>query len=105
LARKENTTEGPTEDLIANPSGRDIQKSDAVPENTFGSKACSLCGVTFQTVEEQRGHIRSDLHGYNLKQRMRGAKAVSEEDFEKLVGGTAVLLLSHIAVLTLLRSG
>jgi hypothetical protein len=36
---------------------------------------------------------------------MRGAKPVNEEDFEKLVGGTAVLLSSHIAVLTLLRSG
>jgi hypothetical protein len=27
------------------------------------------------------------LHGYNLKQRIRGAKPVSEADFEKLVGG------------------
>lgn len=55
-------------------------------ENAIGSKACSLCGVTFQTVEDQRSHIRSDLHGYNLKQRVRGANTVNEADFEKLVG-------------------
>lgn len=32
------------------------------------------------------------MHGYNLKQRIRGAKPVNEEDFEKLVGGTAFLI-------------
>lgn len=55
-------------------------------DTTAGAKACSLCGVTFHTVEDQRSHVRSDLHRYNLKQRLRGAKPVSENDFEKLVG-------------------
>ena len=53
----------------------------------MGAKACSLCGVTFHTVEDHRSHIRSDLHGYNLKQRIRGSKPVSEADFERLIGG------------------
>jgi hypothetical protein len=43
--------------------------------------------VTFYTVEEQRSHVRSDLHGYNLKQKIKGANPVSEGDFEKLIGG------------------
>ena len=30
--------------------------------------------------------MRSDLHGYNLKQKIRGAKPVTEVEFEKLVG-------------------
>ena len=37
-------------------------------------------------MEDQRSHTKSDLHGYNLKQRLRGATPVSEGDFEKLVG-------------------
>ncbi|KAG9241689.1 hypothetical protein BJ878DRAFT_519373 [Calycina marina] len=61
--------------------------SDAPKDTTtVGSKACSLCRVTFPTVEEQRSHIRSDLHAYNLKQKIRGGTSVTEGDFEKLVG-------------------
>ncbi|KAH8882665.1 hypothetical protein GQ53DRAFT_700514 [Thozetella sp. PMI_491] len=56
------------------------------PENAVGSLACSLCGLTFAIVQEQRGHLRTDLHQYNLKQKLRGLKPVSEGDFEKLVG-------------------
>ncbi|TGO35713.1 hypothetical protein BHYA_0149g00260 [Botrytis hyacinthi] len=51
-----------------------------------GSKSCSLCSVTFHTVEDQKSHVRSDFHNYNLKQKIRGAKAVTEIEFEKLVG-------------------
>lgn len=35
---------------------------------------------------DQRSHVRSDLHGYNLKQRIRGGKPASEIEFEKLIG-------------------
>lgn len=35
---------------------------------------------------EQRNHVRSDLHGYNLKQKIKGLKPVGEADFEKLIG-------------------
>ncbi|CEI61068.1 hypothetical protein FVEN_g11379 [Fusarium venenatum] len=54
--------------------------------NLVGTQACSLCGLTFATVIDQRGHLKSDLHHYNLKQKLRGQKPVSEADFEKLVG-------------------
>ncbi|OBT72665.1 hypothetical protein VF21_08542 [Pseudogymnoascus sp. 05NY08] len=47
--------------------------------------ACSLCAQTFSTVEEQRSHIRSDLHSYNLKLKLRGLEPVSEIEFETLV--------------------
>lgn len=40
----------------------------------------------FYTVEDQKSHVRSDFHNYNLKQKIRGAKAVTEIEFEKLVG-------------------
>ncbi|KAI6775217.1 hypothetical protein HG530_001975 [Fusarium avenaceum] len=54
--------------------------------NLVGTQACSLCGLTFTTVIDQRGHLKSDLHHYNLKQKLRGQKAVSEAEFENLVG-------------------
>lgn len=88
LTRKENTIAEPGDGIIATSAGDDKPKVDSATEASIGAKACSLCGVTFQTVEEQRSHTRSDLHGYNLKQKIRGAKPVSEADFEQLVGGT-----------------
>ena len=45
--------------------------------------------MSFSSVDEQRSHVRSDLHGYNLKQKMKGLKVVDELEFEKLVGGMA----------------
>lgn len=48
--------------------------------------SCNLCGLSFASVDDQRNHVRSDLHGYNLKQRLKGVKPVGEADFEKLIG-------------------
>ncbi|KAK3066692.1 hypothetical protein LTR53_016860, partial [Teratosphaeriaceae sp. CCFEE 6253] len=50
------------------------------------ANACSLCGLRFADLQEQRSHVRSDLHGYNLKQKLRGKKPVDEAEFERLVG-------------------
>lgn len=65
-------------------------KSQETPESDENVPAkatsCSLCGLSFASVAEQRSHIRSDLHGYNLKQKIKGAKLVGEADFEKLIG-------------------
>lgn len=61
------------------------QPGDA-PTTTAGAQACALCGLAFATVLDQRGHQKSDLHHYNLKQKLRGQKPVSEADFERLVG-------------------
>jgi hypothetical protein len=85
LTRKDDTEDRPQEKIAEKEPIPELRTESAV-----GSKSCSLCGVTFYTVEEQRSHTRSDLHGYNLKQRIRGAKPVSEVDFEKLVGGIFV---------------
>ena len=51
-----------------------------------------MCGVAVENVQDQRSHVRSDLHGYNLKQRMRGSPTVTEDAFEKLIGSE----LDHI---------
>ena len=77
----------PEQENIDTPSTTKEPSTEEKAESVAGSNACSLCGMKFHTVEDQRSHVRSDLHGYNLKQRIRGAKPVSENDFEKLVGG------------------
>ncbi|KAI1501857.1 hypothetical protein F5X99DRAFT_408665 [Biscogniauxia marginata] len=55
-------------------------------DNPVGSQACSLCGLSFASVQDQRSHLKSDWHHYNLKQKLRGLKPVSETEFEKLIG-------------------
>ncbi|KAG0128966.1 hypothetical protein HOY82DRAFT_565229 [Tuber indicum] len=47
--------------------------------------SCGLCGTNSTTVEEQRMHVRSDLHRFNLKRKIAGQTAVSEAEFEKML--------------------
>jgi hypothetical protein len=66
----------------ANESSEKAESEDGAIKAT----SCNLCSLSFPSVEEQRSHVRSDLHGYNLKQRIKGLKPVGEADFEKLIG-------------------
>lgn len=59
------------------------------PDNVGGtSLTCILCNETFASLQEQKSHVKSDYHMYNLKQKMKGLQPVSESEFEKLVEGT-----------------
>jgi len=93
LTRKDDTEGGPQDHDVPASTPSKESAAESRTESAVGSKSCALCGVTFYTVEDHRSHIRSDLHGYNLKQRIRGAQAVSEGDFEKLVGGMVYVFL------------
>ena len=68
--------------LTLSPGSPSLNGQDEGPKN---ANSCALCGLSFLDLQEQRSHVRSDLHGYNLKQRMRGRKTVSEDEFERLV--------------------
>lgn len=68
--------------LTFSPGSPSLNGQDEGPKN---ANSCALCGLSFSDLQEQRSHVRSDLHGYNLKQRMRGRKTVSEDEFERLV--------------------
>lgn len=50
-----------------------------------GATSCLLCSASFDSVPEQRQHVKSDWHGYNLKQKLGGRIPVTEHEFEKLV--------------------
>ena len=54
-------------------------------DSTKPSASCLLCAITFPSVAEQRYHVKSDWHGYNLKLKLRGLATVNEAQFEKLV--------------------
>ncbi|KAM5124842.1 LOW QUALITY PROTEIN: tRNA endonuclease ANKZF1 [Mantella aurantiaca] len=43
---------------------------------------CTSCLCAFQSREEQREHYTLDWHHFNLKRRIKGAGAVSEEEFQ-----------------------
>lgn len=78
-APSEDTRELPTP---TSPSLNGTEKEDGTPSS---ATSCALCGLTFPSLQDQRSHVRSDLHGYNIKQKMRGEKAVTETEFERLV--------------------
>ena len=52
---------------------------------TANPTSCGLCGIKFSSLGDQRSHVKSDWHGYNLKQRLKGHTTVHEAHFEKLV--------------------
>lgn len=49
------------------------------------STSCVLCDAKLPDAQEQRRHVKSDWHGYNLKQKIRGGNQVTEIEFDKLV--------------------
>ncbi|POS87857.1 hypothetical protein EPUL_000214, partial [Erysiphe pulchra] len=65
----------------------DTSKKNVAAQNdhSIGAQTCSLCVVTFNNVEEQRDHVRSDLHCYNVKQKISGRNVVTEHEFEDLI--------------------
>ncbi|KAK4546510.1 hypothetical protein LTR36_001727 [Oleoguttula mirabilis] len=63
-----------------------LNRSDGNDEGHKAATSCTLCGLAFADLQEQRSHIRSDLHGYNIKQKLRGKTPVGEAEFEQLVG-------------------
>ncbi|GAB7354477.1 hypothetical protein MBLNU459_g4951t1 [Dothideomycetes sp. NU459] len=82
-------THAPAEESL--PSQRDsqregLERAEDAQDTSAPAASCALCNLGFSSVQEQRGHVRSDLHGYNLKQKMRGLNPVGEADFDKLVG-------------------
>lgn len=88
LTLKEQTVRA-AQDISPSPQGPDpesLEKTETEDNGPTKATSCNLCGLSFASVAEQRNHVRSDLHGYNLKQKIKGAKPVGEAEFEKLIG-------------------
>lgn len=80
-AEPETPTQSQREPETSFEAESEAKSSDSVA----GGQTCSLCGLSFTAVIDHRGHLKSDLHHYNLKQKLRGRQPVSEVEFEKLV--------------------
>ncbi|KAJ2904891.1 hypothetical protein MKZ38_006932 [Zalerion maritima] len=76
--------ESQSEPQIEEPSQSSATTSSKSSE-FLGSQSCALCSQTFSSLPNQRSHLRSDLHHYNLKQKLRGRKPATEDEFEKLI--------------------
>jgi hypothetical protein len=61
-------------------------KDEDVEEGGTGLIGCIMCKATFYNVEDQRQHVRSDFHRYNLKLQVKGISPVSEATFIKQIG-------------------
>ena len=85
IALKDPSLLQPTQESIAEltPVAEDIAKEDS--QTAKSSSSCLLCNISFANVQEQRQHSKSDWHKFNLKQKVRGRKAVGETEFEKLL--------------------
>jgi hypothetical protein len=61
-------------------------EKDAVVPDATGCSTCNLAG--FSDVSQQREHMRSDLHRFNLKRKLAGQKIVYPDEFEQMLDGT-----------------
>ncbi|KAL2051005.1 hypothetical protein ABVK25_008751 [Lepraria finkii] len=86
LHQKESTILQPSVETLPQPGNSPTkQETETSSGETKVSTSCQLCGTAFPTVQEQRLHVKSDWHNYNLKQKVRGVQTVTEKEFESLV--------------------
>ncbi|KAJ9603438.1 hypothetical protein H2200_012216 [Cladophialophora chaetospira] len=55
-------------------------------ERASSSTSCALCKVTFSSVQDQRSHVKSDFHRYNLKLSVKQQPPIDEATFVRLIG-------------------
>ena len=92
-----SSTSSPPSAIPDSHDGKPLTQDSKEEDTKTTSTSCALCDVRFPNVLEQRGHVRSDFHKYNLKQRLKGLNTVSETEFDRLVGGIAAHCQSSIA--------
>ncbi|KAJ5319187.1 hypothetical protein MYU51_013679 [Penicillium brevicompactum] len=79
------TTGQPVAEEEIGPSSEELEQA-AQDSAIATSNLCPLCKVSYNTVQEQRSHVRSDHHRYNVKSQLRGNAPLGELEFSKAVG-------------------
>ncbi|KAK4937417.1 hypothetical protein LTR10_021954 [Elasticomyces elasticus] len=64
------------------PIERQVPNEDGVAT----SVSCSLCKVSFNNVQDQRQHVKSDFHRYNLKLSIKQQPPIDEATFVRMIG-------------------
>jgi hypothetical protein len=65
-------------------------EEDCVVSDSTGCITCNI--ITFADVSQQREHMRSDLHRFNLKRKLAGQKTVSADEFDQMLDGRMSML-------------
>ncbi|ERF69195.1 hypothetical protein EPUS_01152 [Endocarpon pusillum Z07020] len=85
--RSRDLTETSPEPGLGEQVPRSIVDSVGVPDDALpSSTSCALCRASFSTVIDQRGHVKSDFHRYNLKLALKCLPSVNESTFDRLIG-------------------
>lgn len=79
------TTAQPVAEEQTGPSPLELEQA-AQDSAIATSNLCSLCKVSYNTVQDQRSHVRSDHHRYNVKSQLRGNATLGEVEFSKAIG-------------------
>lgn len=79
------TTGQPVAEEETGPSSQELEQA-AQDSAIATSNLCPLCKVSYNTVQDQRSHVRSDHHRYNVKSQLRGNEPLGEIEFSKAVG-------------------
>ncbi|KIV77050.1 hypothetical protein PV11_08886 [Exophiala sideris] len=64
------------------PIERQVPNEDGVAT----SVSCSLCKVSFNNVQDQRQHVKSDFHRYNLRLSIKQQPPIDEATFVRMIG-------------------
>ncbi|KAI9372538.1 hypothetical protein BJX61DRAFT_441667 [Aspergillus egyptiacus] len=71
--------------VTSHPAPKDIAE-EAQEHAVATSTSCALCKVNIANVQEQREHVRSDHHKYNVRAQLRGNAVLDEAQFTKAIG-------------------
>ena len=82
LTLKGDSQATPTEDIPQ----KTVESQEPVGSRGAGCVTCNI--ASFPSVSEQRDHVRSDLHKFNLKRKVAGQVPVDAEEFDKMLDGT-----------------
>ena len=70
------------EDVIEEENASSPSTEELSQLSISSNKSCSTCGVNFETTEEQRAHFKLDWHRFNIANKLKGLKSISEDQFE-----------------------
>lgn len=68
------------------PDAQTRQAPASGDEGVAPSTSCTLCRVSFDNVQDQRQHVKSDFHRYNLRLNIKGMPSVDEATFVRMIG-------------------
>ncbi|KEF60332.1 uncharacterized protein A1O9_01892 [Exophiala aquamarina CBS 119918] len=64
----------------------DAQSRATVNDGVSTSTSCTLCKVSLSSVQDQRQHVKSDFHRYNLKLNIKQMPPIDEATFFQMIG-------------------